>query len=105
MKKTTINKLSPGLKKLIIPEGNKSKMGELSAYVKKSKAPVSAFAAATLNHCNGGSTEQAALWLKTHLKHGGKLVITLAGALSSFQVGVMLAELIRKNKVHLISPC
>ncbi|MCX6758273.1 MAG: deoxyhypusine synthase family protein, partial [Candidatus Nealsonbacteria bacterium] len=54
-------------------------------------------------HCNGGSTMQAALWLKNHLKNGGKLVITLAGALSSFQVGVMLAELIRQNKVHLVS--
>ena len=29
--------------------------------------------------------------------------MTLAGALSSFQIGVMLAELIRKNKVHLVS--
>lgn len=46
---------------------------------------------------------EAALWLKRHLKGGGKLVVTIAGALSSFQVGVMLAELIRKNKVHLIS--
>lgn len=46
---------------------------------------------------------QAALWLRDHVKNGGKLVITLAGALSSFEVGVMLAELIRMNKVHLIS--
>ncbi len=29
--------------------------------------------------------------------------MTIAGALSSFQVGVTLAELIRKNKVHLVS--
>ena len=46
---------------------------------------------------------QAALWLKDHLKNGGKLVITLSGALSSFQIGIMLSELIRKNKVHLVS--
>ena len=46
---------------------------------------------------------QAALWLRDHLKGGGKLVVTVAGALSSFQVGIMLAELIRKNKVHLVS--
>ena len=30
-------------------------------------------------------------------------MVTLAGALSSFQIGIMLAELIRKNKVHLVS--
>lgn len=103
MKNNKISKLSPGLRKLIIPESDKSSAGELSAKVKASRTPVSEFAERTLNHCNGGSTMQAALWLKNHLANGGKLVITLAGALSSFQVGVMLAELIRKNKVHLIS--
>ncbi len=96
------SKLSPGLRKLIEPDNRKS-VGTLSDNVKKSSAPVSAFAQKTLNHLNGGSTLQSALWLKNHLKNGGKLVVTLAGALSSFQVGVMLAELIRKNKVHLVS--
>jgi len=103
MKKTQFDKLSPDLRKLIIPESDKSSGGALGADVKKSRTPVSAFAEKTLNHCNGGSTMQAALWLKNHLANGGKLVITLAGALSSFQIGVMLAELIRKDKVHLIS--
>ncbi|MDO8592661.1 MAG: deoxyhypusine synthase family protein [bacterium] len=103
MKNNKLSKLSPGLKKLIIAESDKSSAGALSAGVKASRAPVSEFAERTLNHCNGGSTLQAALWLKNHLANGGKLVVTLAGALSSFQVGVMLAELIRKNKVHLIS--
>lgn len=96
-------KLSPALRKMIIPESDKSNFGELSVLIKKSKSPVSAFAKTTLNHCNGGATLQAALWLKDHLKNGGKLVVTIAGALSSFQIGVMLAELIRKNKVHLVS--
>jgi len=102
MKKSTLNKLSPGLKKLIIQDYSKA-IGTLSKNTKESSMPVSKFAERTLLHCNGGSTLQAALWLKEHLKNGGKLVITLAGALSSFEVGVMLAELIRKNKVHLIS--
>ncbi|OGJ58616.1 hypothetical protein A2881_02415 [Candidatus Peribacteria bacterium RIFCSPHIGHO2_01_FULL_55_13] len=71
--------------------------------MKGSKTPISTFGELTLKHCNGGSTMQAALWLKDHLKNGGKLVVTIAGALSSFQVGVTLAELIRKGKVHLVS--
>lgn len=103
MKSNQMNKLSPELKKLIIPERDKSTSGTLSVDVKASGKPVSTFAEKTLNHCNGGSTMQAALWLKNHLANGGKLVVTIAGALSSFQVGVMLAELIRKDKVHLIS--
>ena len=101
MKKFT--KLSPGLKKLVVPETAGRMTGTVSDYVKKSKRPVSAFAERTLKHCNGGTTMQAALWLKDHLKKGGKIVVTISGALSSFQVGVMLAELIRKNKVHLVS--
>lgn len=103
MTKTKFNKLSPNLRKLIVPEKREAISGALSAYMKKSSAPVSAFALRTLKHCNGGATLAAALWLKNHLAKGGKLVVTIAGALSSFQIGVMLAELIRKDKVHLIS--
>lgn len=104
MKASTLKKLSPGLRNLIsLDKGKTGPKDTLSSFVSKSKSPVSAFAEKTLNHCNGGSTMQAALWLKQHLKGGGKLVVTIAGALSSFQVGIMLAELIRKNKVHLIS--
>lgn len=106
MSQTKFEQLSPALKKLIIAEKDMKQIdtsGTLSEHVKKSSSPVSTFAVKTLNHCNGGSTMQAALWLKDHLKKGGKLVVTLAGALSSFQVGVMLAELIRQDKVHLVS--
>jgi len=104
MKNSTLKKLSPGLRDLIQFEAaSASRKEPLSRSIEKSSQKVSAFAEATLNHCNGGSTMEAARWLKAHLKGGGKLVVTLAGALSSFQVGVMLAELIRQNKVHLIS--
>lgn len=103
--KYKIEGLSPALRKLITTESGAgiSAKGALSDFVRGSDAPVSAFAERTLNHCNGGTTLQAALWLKEHLKNGGKIVVTIAGALSSFQIGVMLAELIRKDKVHLIS--
>ncbi|MDP3975539.1 MAG: deoxyhypusine synthase family protein [bacterium] len=107
MKKNVFSQLSPEIQKLIVShEGagaGKTAAGTLSEYVKGSQSPVSALAERTLNHCNGGATYQAAAWLKNHLDQGGKLVITISGALSSFQVGVMLAELIRQDKVHLIS--
>lgn len=96
------SKLSPGLKKYIVTDDVKTS-GTVTKNVQKSKTPVSAFAELALKHCNGGSTLQSALWLKEHLRSGGKLVVTLAGALSSFEIGVTLAELIRKNKVHLVS--
>jgi deoxyhypusine synthase len=96
-------KLSPALKKFIVTETGGKTNGTISRRTERSRTPVSTFATETLKHCNGGSTLQAALWLKQHVKNGGKIVVTLAGALSSFQVGVTLAELIRKNKVHLVS--
>src|SRR5258705_5666127 len=102
MNQSKIKELSPGLRNLIITDGGggdgKSASGTLSDYVTKGKSPVSAFAERTLNHCNGGATLQAAQWLKSHVDNGGKVAVTIAGALSSFQVGVMLAELIRKDK-------
>lgn len=103
MQKSKIGKLSKGLQKLVVEELNSKTTGTVSQHVKNAGAPVSAYAQRTLNHLNGGSTLQAALWLKEHLKNGGKIMVTIAGALSSFQVGVMLAELIRKNKVHIVS--
>jgi len=103
MKKSAIDSLSPGLRQHIIKEGTSAAAGPLGEFSAGSASPVSAYAERTLLHCNGGSTLEAALWLKKHLAGGGKLVVTIAGALSSFQVGVMLAELIRKDKVHLVS--
>lgn len=105
MEKSKFSQFSPALQKLITPESTNrvSTSGTVSQHVKKSKTPVSSFAERTLQHCNGGATLHAALWLKEHLKNGGKLVVTIAGGLSSFQVGITLAELIRQEKVHLIS--
>jgi deoxyhypusine synthase len=99
MKTATLKKLSPSLRNLIKLEEKPQKKSPS----KKKQGAVTAFAEKTLNHCNGGSTLQAAKWLRGHLNDGGKIVVTIAGALSSFQVGIMLAELIRQNKVHLVS--
>lgn len=104
MEYAKFNQLSTELKKHIVVASDTAASKEpLQAYLRAQQAPVTAFAARTLQHCNGGATLQAALWLKNHLANGGKLVVTLAGALSSFQVGIMLAELIRQDKVHLVS--
>lgn len=100
--KSAFSKLSSQTQSMIIPERNLSTSESFDSIL-RSKEPISTFAKRTLLHCNGGATLQAALWLKKHLDMGGKLVITISGALSSFQVGVALAELIRKDKVHLIS--
>jgi deoxyhypusine synthase len=38
-------------------------------------------------------------WLK-HLERGNKMFVTLAGAMSTAELGISLAEMIRQNKVH-----
>lgn len=107
MTKTKFDQLSPNLKRHIVAqdllETKHATKAPLGDRIKHAKAPISSFAEQTLLHCNGGMTLQAALWLKEHLANGGKLVVTIAGGLSSFQIGVMLAELIRQDKVHLVS--
>ncbi|AHB41728.1 TPA: deoxyhypusine synthase [Patescibacteria group bacterium] len=87
--------LSPNLQKKIFKEGKNSSMGMLS--------PVSKFLVNTKKHCNGGKTVDAGLWLKSHLDNDGKMFLTMSGAGSSFQMGILISELIRKGKVHGIS--
>ena len=38
-----------------------------------------------------------------HLDNGGKMMITLGGAMSTAELGLSLAEMIRQDKVHLIT--
>lgn len=41
-------------------------------------------------------------WIEL-LKKGGKMFLAMAGAMSTAEIGISLAEMIRKNKVHAIS--
>lgn len=45
----------------------------------------------------------AAKGYETHLEKGGKMLVSLAGAMSTAELGKSLAELIRQDKVHIIS--
>lgn len=65
--------------------------------------PVTNFLVHTKRHCNGGKTVDAGLWLRNHLNSGGKMFVSMSGAGSSFQMGIMLSELIRAGKIHGIS--
>ncbi|MBA3239067.1 MAG: deoxyhypusine synthase family protein [Parachlamydiaceae bacterium] len=46
--------------------------------------------------------EAAEGWI-THLDQKGKMVVTLAGAMSTAEIGISLADMIRQDKVHAIS--
>lgn len=54
-------------------------------------------------HFNAAALKDAATAYKAHLDKGGKMLVTLAGAMSTAEIGLSLAEMIRQNKVHAIS--
>jgi len=54
-------------------------------------------------HFNAASLVDAAKGYENHLKEGKKMLISLAGAMSTAELGISLAEMIRQDKVHIIS--
>lgn len=54
-------------------------------------------------HFNGAALVDAAKGYEAHLKDGKKMLISLAGAMSTAELGISLAEMIRQDKVHMIS--
>jgi len=54
-------------------------------------------------HFNGAALVDAAKGYEAHLAAGKKMLISLAGAMSTAELGISLAEMIRQDKVHLIS--
>jgi deoxyhypusine synthase len=65
--------------------------------------PISQFIKHNYRHFNAASLVDAAEGYKAHVDGGGKMMITLAGAMSTAELGLTLAEMIRADKVHLIS--
>ena len=64
---------------------------------------VSNFLRHHFRHFNAAALIDAADGYNKHLADGGKMMITLAGAMSTAEMGIQLAELIRQDKVHIIS--
>ncbi len=53
-------------------------------------------------HFNARETVDASRAYEAHIDAGGKMLMTLAGAMSTAQLGVILARMIREGKVHAI---
>lgn len=54
-------------------------------------------------HFNAAVLADAARAWERHLAEGGKMLVTLGGAMSTAEIGLVLAELIRRDKVHALS--
>src|SRR5213083_2258600 len=64
---------------------------------------ISEFIERNFRHFNAAALKDAADAYIAHLDHGGKMMITLAGAMSTAELGLSLAEMIRQDKVHAIT--
>lgn len=67
------------------------------------KGPISQFIQKHYRHFNAAAVVDAAEGYEQHLLAGGKMMVTLAGAMSTAELGQSLAEMIRQNKVQIIS--
>ncbi|MHB1034357.1 MAG: deoxyhypusine synthase family protein [Pirellulales bacterium] len=64
---------------------------------------ISQFLETHFRHFNARETLAAAKAWKQHLDAGGKMLLALAGAMSTAEIGVLLARMIRAGKIHAIS--
>ena len=68
----------------------------------QSDGVVSAFIERHYRHFNAAALKDAANGYRAHLDAGGVMLMTIGGAMSTAELGVSLAEMIRAGKVHAI---
>jgi deoxyhypusine synthase len=69
--------------------GESARMSSISQFIKHH-----------YRHFNAASMVDAAQGYVDHLNNGGKMFVTIAGAMSTAELGLSLAEMIRQDKVH-----
>ena len=67
------------------------------------KGKITEFMLEHFKHFNSAALVDAAKGYEKQLEEGHKMMITLAGAMSTAELGKSLAEMIRQDKVHIIS--
>lgn len=67
------------------------------------KGPISQFVEKYYLHFNAASLVDAAKGYNEQLANGAKMMVTMAGAMSTAEIGKIFAEMIRQDKVHIIS--
>jgi deoxyhypusine synthase len=66
-------------------------------------SPIKNFITYNFRHFNAATLVEAAKAYERHISNGGKMMVTIAGAMSTAEIGISLAEMIRKDRVHIIS--
>ncbi|SMG43837.1 deoxyhypusine synthase family protein [Sphingobacterium psychroaquaticum] len=71
--------------------------------MKEENGAIRTFMSQNYLHFNAATVVDAAQGYEQHLLEGGKMLISLAGAMSTAELGISLAEMIRNDKVDIIS--
>lgn len=71
--------------------------------MEKKRNPISSFIEKHFLHFNAAALVDAAKGYELHLEKGGKMMVTLGGAMSTAELGKSLAEMIRQDKISIIS--
>ncbi|MHC4471538.1 MAG: deoxyhypusine synthase family protein [Planctomycetota bacterium] len=66
-------------------------------------SPISRFMETHFKHFNAAALVDAARAYRDHVDAGGKMLVAIAGAMSTAELGISLAEMIRRDKVHFVS--
>ena len=64
--------------------------------------PISAFIDRHFRHFNAAALHDAAVAYRQHIDADGAMMVALAGAMSTGELGVSLAEMIRQRKIHAV---
>lgn len=67
------------------------------------KGPISQFITHHYRHFNSAALVDASAAYEKHLNEGGKMMLAMAGAMSTAELGLSLAEMIRQDKIHIVS--
>jgi deoxyhypusine synthase len=63
---------------------------------------VTDFLTRTFRHFNAGELVRAGQALKAHVDGGGHVLLAMAGAMSTGELGILLAEMIRQRRIHAV---
>ncbi len=74
-----------------------------SAAMPEPATPIAAFLRRHFRHFNAAALVDAAEGYRAHVDGGGKMLVSLAGAMSTAELGLSLAEMIRRGHVDIIS--
>ncbi|MCC7520850.1 MAG: deoxyhypusine synthase family protein, partial [Flavobacteriaceae bacterium] len=67
------------------------------------KGPISQFIQKYYLHFNSAALVDAAIGYEEQLKKESKMLVSLAGAMSTAELGKIFAEMIRQDKLHIVS--